>query len=114
MSDEELARKREGWYLTALPLINYSSDTGFGLGAGVYVFFNGSPEDARFARTPYFTRVYVQYLGTDAGWEYDTVTLDMPYLAGSLYRLRAQVIYEENIDRKYLRNLLKKHGLYKA
>ncbi|HRV16347.1 MAG TPA: DUF5982 domain-containing protein, partial [Spirochaetota bacterium] len=28
LSDEDLAKKKEGWYPTGLPLVNYDSDNG--------------------------------------------------------------------------------------
>jgi len=29
LSDEDVAKKKEGWYPTGLPLLNYDSDNGF-------------------------------------------------------------------------------------
>lgn len=101
MSDEEAARKREGWYPTVLPIINYSSDTGVGYGGGVYLYGNGSRSDPLFRNAPYFVRLYVQYLASTLDWQYHVLSLDMPHVSGSPYRIRAQVAYEKVTNWKY-------------
>ncbi len=101
MSDADTEKKREGRYITGIPLANYTSDTGLGLGAGLWLYNNGARDSEHFRRTPYYTKIYLQYFATTLGWEYDTIKLDMPYVAGSRYRLRLEMMYERDIDRKY-------------
>ena len=35
LTDEDTAKKREGWYVTALPIANYTEDTGYGYGSRI-------------------------------------------------------------------------------
>ena len=54
MSDADLAKKREGTFITGIP--DFSSDpvTGFGLGVRTNIYWNGERTNPFFAYTPYF------------------------------------------------------------
>ncbi len=78
LSEDTLAKKKEGWYPTGLPLVNFSSDDGFGYGARVYMYYNGSKEDAYFDSTPYFMQLYAQYYATTNRRQLSRANLDMP------------------------------------
>lgn len=94
LSEKDLKNKREGSYFTGLPLLNSDADTGVGYGARVYWYDNGPREDGFFAYSPYKHRVFAQYFATTGGWEYHTVDWDAPYFMGTLYRLKAALIYD--------------------
>ena len=51
LSDVNISKKKEGWYPTGLPLVNYSSDDGFGYGARAYLFYNGYHDDKYYEKT---------------------------------------------------------------
>ena len=93
LSPEDLEKKRQGWYPTGLPLINYTSNAGFGYGLRLYGYNNGVPSDPYFDESPYFMQVFAQFFQTTGGQAYHRVELDMPFLAGSEYRLRSVVEY---------------------
>jgi len=101
LNEDALAKKREGSFITALPLLNYSTDTGFGYGARVYLHQNGTCEDSCFAITPYRGEWYLNLFETTNGWTFDCVSVDLPALAGGSWRLRSQVIYERDTNRNY-------------
>jgi len=87
LSDEDLAKKKEGWYPTGLPLVNYDSDNGFGYGVRVYMYNNGSRDEENFAYAPYKMQLYGQFYQTTNGYQYHEVNLDMPYIMGTKFRI---------------------------
>lgn len=101
MNAAGIADKREGSYLTGLPLLNSDPDTGFGFGARVEWFDNGSRDDVIFEATPYRHRLYAQAFFTTSGYQYHTLDYDAPYLKGSPFRLRAALIYEKSTAANY-------------
>ncbi len=98
---DDLANKNEGGYVTGLPLAAYSTDLGFGGGARAYSYWNGERSDPRFVNTSYLARVFVQVFASTRGLQFHWLDLDLPKLASSPYRLRAQLIYARNINNNY-------------
>jgi hypothetical protein len=96
LDPEVLAGKQERGYFTGLPLINYDSNTGLGVGGRLYYLWNGDKDDPRFQYTPYLHRIYLQAFLTTGGVQYHALDYDAPYLLGSPYRLRAQAAFERN------------------
>ncbi|MBX3212237.1 MAG: BamA/TamA family outer membrane protein [Labilithrix sp.] len=101
MSDEDLADKVEGGYVTGLPLLGSDPDTGFGFGARAIYFANGPRADRMFEHTPYRHRVFGQAFFTTNGYQFHTIDYDAPYLADEPVRLRANVTFEKNIAANY-------------
>jgi hypothetical protein len=94
LSEDNLAKKKEGYYVTGLPLIYGNSDDGFGYGARVYLYNNGNRVDPYFDSTPYFMQLYAQFAQTTKGVMYDEINLDMPYIFGSKYRLKTALVFD--------------------
>jgi outer membrane protein assembly factor BamA len=101
LSGDDLARKNDGNYATAVPLAAYSVDFGFGAGARAYYYWNGTRDDPRFSTTPYLVRVFLNVFATTEGLQYHWLDLDAPKIFSSPYRLRAQLIFERNINSNY-------------
>ncbi|MCX7678377.1 MAG: outer membrane protein assembly factor [Spirochaetes bacterium] len=101
MSDEDLAKKREGWYPTGLPLVNFSSDTGLGYGLRIFLYNNGSKSDPDFAYAPYFTQMYIQYFATTAGWQYHEFNIDQFKVFGTDFRVRTSVVFEKKLNANF-------------
>jgi hypothetical protein len=102
LSADDAARKQEGSFVTGLPLVNYTSDTGLGYGARVYLIGDGSRAESGFANRPYDTRLFAQFFSTTGGWQYHTLDLDAPELVTGLpVRVRAYAAYEANTDRRW-------------
>src|SRR5579863_5515133 len=78
LSPADLARKETGGYFTGLPLVNYTTDTGFGYGARVYYYFDGERDDPRFATTPYLYRVFRQGFWSTRGLQFHWLDFDAP------------------------------------
>ena len=101
LSDDDLAKKNEGWYPTGLPLVNFSSDDGFGYGVRGYIYNNGKRGDRYFESAPYFMQLYVQYFATTNGVQYHEINLDMPYVAGTRFRLKTAAVYNKELNANY-------------
>jgi hypothetical protein len=93
LSPEDFARKKEGWYVTGLPIFNYDPNTGFGFGARGYLFFDGKRTDPLFAYEPYRHRLFVQGFFSTGGLQYHVLDYDSPFFSGTPFRLRAELGY---------------------
>lgn len=101
LSDEDLANKKEGAYLTGIP--DFSSDpvNGIGIGAEGSLFFNGKRSDPFFAYTPYRAELDVALFATTRNQYEAMFTLDVPYIFNTKWRLRAEAGYEKNPNLLY-------------
>jgi hypothetical protein len=101
LSDKDFEKKKEGGFITGLPLINSDPNTGIGYGARLYFFYNGQKEDPLFRRTPYRHQVYAQFFQTTFGYQYHELNWDAPYIMNSLFRVRSAIVFEKNIWANY-------------
>ncbi|PJZ68076.1 peptide-binding protein [Leptospira perolatii] len=98
---KDLAKKKEGWFPTGLPLINSDPNTGIGYGLRVYMFNNGKKDNPLFEYTPYRVRFFAQYFNTTKNAQYHWVSLDVPYIADTQWRIRADFIMDFNPNTLY-------------
>lgn len=96
LSDHDFEKKKEGGFLTGLPLINSDPNTGVGYGARVFYFYNGEKDNPLFRRTPYRSQLYAQFFQTTLGYQYHELNWDAPYIGNSLFRIRSAVVFEKN------------------
>ena len=101
LNDTSLKKKKEGGYVTGLPLFNSDPTTGIGYGVRAYYYYNGNKEDKLFGYTPYYHRVYAQFFQTTNGYQYQTLDWDAPYFMNTLFRVRSYVLYEKDINANY-------------
>lgn len=101
LSPEDLKKKQEGWYPTGLPLVNYTTETGLGYGARIYLYNNGQRSDSHFDSTPYFVRSYAQFFQTTNGQAYHDLNLDMPYFLETKWRLTSETNYKYAFSANY-------------
>jgi outer membrane protein assembly factor BamA len=101
LSDEDLADKKEGAFVTGIPDLSFDPLNGFGLGAEGYLTFNGKRDDPFFAYTPYRRRIEVAAFVTTKLTREFRVALDEPYLLDTKWRLRAEAAYEVNPNQLY-------------
>ncbi|WP_461094017.1 Omp85 family outer membrane protein [Spirosoma gilvum] len=96
MSADDLAKKREGTFITGIP--DFSSDpvTGFGFGVRSNIYWNGERTNPLFAYTPYLVRLKanVAYYTTNA--RELILSLDVPYYRGSRWRYRIDFKAQQN------------------
>nr|WP_291880594.1 DUF5982 domain-containing protein [Leptospira sp.] len=86
---KDIEDKKDGWYPTGLPLINSDPNEGIGYGARAYIYNNGPKTDPLFHYTPYRMRLFAQYFNTNKNAQYHQISLDMPFIADTQWRLRA-------------------------
>lgn len=97
----EAAIKKRGVYVTGLPLANFDPNFGVGFGVRGNVFDNGPSTDPLFRYAPYKRRLSITLFATTGGLQFHWLDYDAPFVSGSPYRLRAQLVFEQNIDRHY-------------
>ncbi|TAL31629.1 MAG: hypothetical protein EPN93_17695 [Spirochaetes bacterium] len=101
LSEDVLSKKKEGYYITGLPLVNFTSDDGFGYGVRAYLYNNGGKDDKYFDKSPYFMQLYAQYWATTNGIQYHELNLDMPYAAGTKWRLKSNIAYDKSVNENF-------------
>jgi outer membrane protein assembly factor BamA len=101
LAPDDLAHKKDGGYVTGLPLVAYGTDIGLGLGARAYYYWDGHPDDPRFADTPYLYRLFLQAFVSTRGLQFHWLDFDAPRILDTPYRIRSQLIYARNINSNY-------------
>ena len=89
-SDQTVATKK-GWDFVGLPLLNFTSDRGFGYGAFVAAIDHGP---ARKPGDPYHASIGGQFYQTTGGYAFHKLILDLPRLNDSGLRLNLIGGYE--------------------
>ncbi len=101
MPEDELAQKKEGFYVTGIPDLSSDPINGFGAGAEGSLFFNGKRTDPFFAYTPYRAQLNVAVFATTHSQQEVKLGLDVPYIFDTKWRLRAEGAYEINPNLLY-------------
>lgn len=96
LSDADLAKKREGTFVTGLPEITSDPVAGQGLGVRGAVYFNGTRRDPFFAYTPYRAKLRVGAFATTAEARELALQLDLPYAFGTPWRVKVDVKLGDN------------------
>lgn len=96
MSDADLAKKREGSFVTGLPDLSSDPVTGFGVGIKFNVYWNGKRSNPLFPYTPYLAhlKANVSYYTTNA--RELSLSVDVPYYKGSRWRYRIDFKAQQN------------------
>ena len=96
MADADLAKKREGTFITGLPDLSSDPVTGFGVGVKSNIYWNGTRDNPLFAYTPYLARLKANaaYFSTNA--RELTLSMDVPYYRGSRWRFRVDFKAQQN------------------
>ena len=101
LSDEDLAHKREGFYVTGVPQLSSDPVNGFGYGAEGILFFNGKKTDPLFEYTPYREKISLSVFNTTKNQNEVVLGLDVPYIFNSKWRVRVESIYENDPNMLY-------------
>ncbi|MDZ4840138.1 MAG: DUF5982 domain-containing protein [Bacteroidota bacterium] len=101
MTDEDIANKPEGTYVTGVPDISSDPVNGFGYGVGGYLYFNGKKTDPFFNYTPYRAKIDIALFNTTKSQREIIAKLDVPYILNSKWRLRVEGGYESNPNLLY-------------
>ena len=92
LSPADLAKKREGAFVTGLPDLSSDPVAGFGYGARVNVIWNGGRADPLFAYTPYRAKLRVGAYNTTAEQRELVLSLDVPYVRGTRWRVKVDAV----------------------
>ena len=101
LSNERLASKKEGWFLTGIPKLGYDPIQGFAVGGDAQVYFNNTKEDPFFAWTPYRLKTTVALTFTQNGKKGLGVKFDAPYFLNTKWRTRLRFAYADNPNKPY-------------
>ncbi|UYZ63536.1 outer membrane protein assembly factor [Hymenobacter weizhouensis] len=96
MSDADLAKKREGTFVTGLPDLSSDPVTGFGVGAKTNIYWNGRRTNPLFPYTPYLARLKANAAYFTSNAREFTLSLDVPYYRGSRWRFRVDFKAQQN------------------
>lgn len=96
MSDADLAKKREGTFVTGIP--DFSSDpiTGFGFGARTNIYWNGKRSNPFFAYTPYLAKLKANAAYYTSNAKELILSLDVPYYKGTRWRFKVDFKAQQN------------------
>ena len=96
MSDEDLAKKKEGTFLTGIP--DFSSDpvTGFGFGIRSNVYWNGERTNPLFPYTPYLAKLKANAAYYTSNAKELVLSLDIPYYKGTRWRFKIDFKAQQN------------------
>jgi len=92
LSPADLAKKRQGAFVTGLPDLSSDPVAGFGYGARVNVIWNGGRADPLFAYTPYRAKLRVGAYNTTAEQRELVLSLDVPYVRGTRWRVKVDAV----------------------
>jgi len=96
MSDADLAKKREGTFITGIP--DFSSDpvTGIGFGVRTNVYWNGNKDNPLFAYTPYLAKLKANAAYYTSNARELIMSLDIPYYKGTRWRFKVDFKAQQN------------------
>ena len=98
---EDVLNKKEGFFVTGLPRLEFDPIRGFGVGGNLFMFQNRTKEDPFFYVTPYRYRINSEFFVFENGRIRGAVQLDVPYIFGTKWRLRADAVVWEDPHAQY-------------
>ncbi|MBI1837451.1 MAG: BamA/TamA family outer membrane protein [Flavobacteriia bacterium] len=101
LSDEDLAHKKEGTYVTGVPDLSSDPINGFGYGVEGSIYFNGKKSDPFFNYTAYRAKLDVVLFNTTKEQREIKVAIDIPYILNTKWRLRGEAAFEINPNLLY-------------
>ncbi len=101
LSDEDLANKKEGTYITGVPDLSSDPVNGFGYGVEGSIYFNGKKSDPFFKYTAYRAKLDVALFNTTKAQREIMVICDIPYILNTKWRMRGELAFEVNPNLLY-------------
>lgn len=96
MSDDDLAKKREGTFFTGIP--DFSSDpvTGFGFGLRTNTYWNGNRDNPLYPYTPYLAKLKANAAYYTSNAREIALSIDVPYYKGTRWRFKIDFKAQQN------------------
>jgi len=110
LTSEMLDKKKEGFYFTGMPLVNFNSDEGFGFGIGGFLYYNGHKNDKYFKYEPYQAQIYLQAFFTTTEVSEHEIKYDFPFFLKSLFFLNGKIKYKRKLSENFFGNNEKSMG----
>ncbi|QQR86939.1 MAG: BamA/TamA family outer membrane protein [Flavobacteriales bacterium] len=101
LSDADLAKKREGRFITGLPDVSSDPVTGVGFGVRTNIYWNGTRDNPLFAHTPYLMKLKANAAYYTSNARELILALDIPYYKGSRWRFKIDVKAQQNPTNLY-------------
>ena len=96
MSDADLAKKKEGTFITGIPDLSSDPVTGFGFGARTNIYWNGKRDNPLFAYTPYLMKLKANAAYYTSNAKELVLSLDVPYYKGTRWRFKIDFKAQQN------------------
>lgn len=96
MSDADLAKKKEGTFVTGIPDISSDPVTGLGFGARTNIIWNGKRDNELFAYTPYLMKLKANAAWYTSNAKELALSLDVPYYKGTRWRFKVDFKAQQN------------------
>jgi hypothetical protein len=101
LTEEDILNKKEGWYVTGLPELTIVPIRGVTVGANAFLFNNRDRRDPFYYYTPYRVRWGMGLRVAQNGRIDGELSVDMPYVFNSKWRLRGDIIYAHDPNWQY-------------
>jgi hypothetical protein len=101
LSDEDIANKKEGVYVTGLPEFTVDPIRGLTVGANAFLFNNLDRNDPFFNYTPYRVRYGIGLRVAQNGRIDGELSVDLPFAFNSKWRLRGDFIFANDPNWQY-------------
>jgi len=101
ISDEKLAKKQEGEYVTGIAGVTSDPDVGVGFAAVFFYYINGKKSDPYFAYSDFKHRIHASALVSTKGVKNYSLGWDAPFFLNSLFRIRSLLEYTAQPNLNY-------------
>jgi hypothetical protein len=101
IADADLAKKREGRFITGLPDLSSDPVTGVGFGVKSNIYWNGTRANPFFAYTPYLAHLKANVAYYTSNARELSLSADVPYYRGSRWRYRLDFKAQQNPSNLY-------------
>lgn len=101
MAEADLAKKREGSFVTGLPDLSSDPVTGVGVGLKAHVYWNGTRANPLFAYTPYLAHLKATAAYYTSNARELSLSVDVPYYRGTRWRYRIDFKAQQNPSNLY-------------
>jgi hypothetical protein len=96
MTDADIAKKKEGTFVSGIPDISSDPVTGFGFGARTNIYWNGKGDNPLFAYTPYLIRLKANAAYYSSNARELVLSLDAPFYKGTRWRFKLDFKAQQN------------------
>jgi len=101
LSEDDIAEKKRGNFITGLPRVESNPINGAGLGGELFFYINGDDSDPFFNYTPYRQKYLVNFMLYENGRVFGAFGVDLPFWFNKNLRARFDIEYIEEPNNPY-------------